>query len=365
MKKKALFALRVCGWLIIALVTLEVCARIEDKIRYGAPFFASYSIENLYQYDSLGKYGRPNASYLKWHLNGLGYRGPELRTGTYRIACIGASETFGQFESHGNEWPRQLESILNQRAGDQHYEVVNVSYMGMSLATTVKRFPQILSTVQPRIAVIYPSYTPYIEINHPFDPKSPLPRLTPAQSKAQHFELRLSDRVQTFMKTVLPETLQHWLRAGQTKHDTLAANAMDSLPEQNVQAFKSDLDTLTRQFLANGVQVILVTHANRFGSKLNPADAPYLVDWRKFYPSLKEQGLLDMEHRMSESVRQIGASRSVPVVDAATLIAPGGGNFAEFVHFNDAGAHALATIVADQINRDASTSAANIHITHQ
>jgi len=365
MKKKALFALRVCGWLIIALLTMEVCARTEDKVRYGAPFFSTYNVDNLYQYDSLGKYGRPNASYLKWRLNEVGYRGPALRTGTYRIACVGASETFGQYESQGNEWPRQLESILNQRAGDNHYEVVNVSYMGLSLATTLKRFPQILSTVQPRIAVIYPSYTPYIDINQPFDLRAPLPALTPAQPAPQHFEPRLYARFETFMKTVLPDAFQHWLRAGQTRHDITAVGAMDTLPEQNIQAFKSDLDTLTQQFLANGVQVVLVTHASRFGSKLNPADAPFLVDWRKFYPSLKEQGLLDMEHRMSETVRQIGVSRSVPVVDAATLMAPGAGNFADFVHFNDPGAHALATIVADQINRDANSSTANINITHQ
>ena len=64
-------------------------------------------------------------------------------------------------------------------------------------------------------------------------------------------------------------------------------------------------------------------------------------------------------------VRQVGASRSVSVVDAATLITPGSTNFVEFVHFNDTGALALATIVADQVDRDATLSASNVNMTHQ
>jgi len=351
--------------MVIALVTMEICARIEDKVRYGAPFFSTYNAESIYQYDALGKYGRPNASYLKWHLNELGYRGPALRSGTYRIACMGSSETFGLYESPGEEWPRQLESILNQRAGNDHYEVVDVAYPGLSVATTLKRLPQILSTLHPKMVVVYPSYTPYIEINHPFVPR-PLPQSpAPAKRVSQHFELRLDGRVDTLMKAVLPTAFQHWLRVRQIKHDTRGVKVMDRLPEQNIQAFKSDLDTLTQQLLANGVQVVLVTHANRFGNKLDPGDEPFLGDWRKFFPSLKEQGLLDMEHRMSEAVRQVGASRSVPVVDAATMITPGRSHFVEFVHFNDAGAQALATIVADQVDHDATSSVSNVNTAHQ
>src|SRR5690242_2255602 len=96
--KAALLAGR---WLLSGLLfvfVLEICARTEDAIRYGAPFWGNYSLDSIYQYDEMGKYGRPHASYLKWHLNNEGYRGPELRDHTYRIACIGSSETFGLYE---------------------------------------------------------------------------------------------------------------------------------------------------------------------------------------------------------------------------------------------------------------------------
>jgi hypothetical protein len=351
MRHKAKFGVRVLGWVAIAIVTLELCARTEDKVRYGAPFFGNYSADSLYTYDALGKYGHPNASFQKWHLNEAGYRGPALRDGTYRIACLGSSETFGLYESPGNEWPRQLESILNHSRGSQAYEVIDVAFPGMSLATDIKRLPQIISTLHPKMAVIYPSYTPYIEIDHPFSTQSNIPAATvpPATS---HFEWRIAGRFDTLMKSSLPEGLQHKLRSLQIQHDIRGKTVMERLPEQNVQAFQSDLDSLTTQLLSSGVQVVLVTHANRFGPILNPADRPILTDWRKFFPTLQEDGLLDMERRMSGAVRQVGQTHNVPVVDAAALIAPGRGDFAEFVHFTDAGANALATIVAAQIQRE-------------
>jgi hypothetical protein len=101
------------------------------------------------------------------------------------------------------------------------------------------------------------------------------------------------------------------------------------------------------------VQVVLVTHASRFGTgEVRPEDRGYLASWHKFYPDLEAEGLLDLERRMSVAVREVGAREGVPVVDAATRIEPGGKNFAEFVHFTDAGAGALATLVADQIDAE-------------
>lgn len=54
-REKAVWAVRLCGWMVIALVTLELCARTEDKVRYGASFWGNYSLESLYTYDGLGK----------------------------------------------------------------------------------------------------------------------------------------------------------------------------------------------------------------------------------------------------------------------------------------------------------------------
>jgi lysophospholipase L1-like esterase len=356
MRDKAKLALRVVGWLVLAGLTLEVCARTEDKLRYGASWFGNYSIDTLYQNTPLGKFGRPNSSYLKWHLNEVGFRGPALRTGTYRILCMGSSETFGMYESPDREWPRRLEEMLNQDTSARRYEVIDSAYPGMSIATNLRRLPQTLSTLNPKMVVIYPSYTPYIEINHPLDLQAES-TTKPVPPRKDHFEWRIGGRFDTLMKDSLPESVQSRLRAWQIKRAARAGETMDRLPDQNVQAFQADLDALTQQLHSQGVQVVLVTHANRFGSNVNPDERPFLIAWRKFFPTLKEGGFLDMEHRMSDAVRQVGAARGVPVVDAASLVAPGKTNFVEFVHFTDAGATALASAVSAEIKQEASSGA--------
>ena len=92
----------ICLLTIMAMLVLsEFAAREADKITYSAPFWGDYSLDTLFTVDELGKRGRPNASYEKWRLNEAGYRGPALRSNTYRIVCLGSSETFGLYEKDG------------------------------------------------------------------------------------------------------------------------------------------------------------------------------------------------------------------------------------------------------------------------
>ena len=352
MPRKLLLAARLFLWLILAGLPLELCARTEDALRYHAPFFGNYSMDSLYRFDELGKYGRPQSSYLKWHLNEFGYRGPSLRNGTYRIAALGSSETFGLYESEQKEWPRQLETRLDQDDPSTHYEVVDVAYPGLTVGTALRRLPQMLHAVHPKMVVIYPSYAPYIEISKPVAwPVAPIvhPRLLP---ETTHFQWRIAPRIENFFKTTLPESVQSRMRSWQIRRDPNSIRPIPTLPQQNILAFQADLDHLVTDLQSRGIAVVLVTHATRFGTgPVDPADAPYLTDWRKFYPQIEESGLLDMERRMSAATRQVARAHNLPLVDAANLIPPGRASFFEFVHFNDAGAKTLANLVASQIEQ--------------
>jgi lysophospholipase L1-like esterase len=341
---KALFSARIVGWSLLAIATLELCARTEDKLRYGAPFAGSYTIESLYGYDATGKHGLPNASYLKWKLNAEGFRGPSLQQGKYRIICIGASETFGIYESPGREWPRQVEEKLNEGIPSRPYEVVNTAYPGMSVGYSRKLLPGTLAKLHPQLAIIYPMYAAYIR----WDPARDK---APAVAPQKHFQLRVAARVKTFLEASLPPSVlsaaDHLAIKLQTRH----ARIMDRLPAANVETFSADLNQLVADLQNAGVDVILVTHASRFGSTPQPGDQQYLTDWRATYPQLREAGFLDMERRMTVALKQVGTTRNVPIVDAASLIEPGSKNFADFVHFTDAGADALSTLVAQQVEQ--------------
>ena len=94
---------------------------------------------------------------------------------------------------------------------------------------------------------------------------------------------------------------------------------------------------------------MLVTHATRFGERVEPDERPVLIAWRKFYPILAEDGFLDMEQRLNDVIRETAAEHQVLLVDAAHLMPHGPRYFAEFVHFTDAGARQMAILIADHL----------------
>ncbi|HEX2574682.1 MAG TPA: SGNH/GDSL hydrolase family protein [Polyangia bacterium] len=325
---------------VVALVTWEVCARLDDVVTAGAPFFGPYDNSVLYTSDALGMRGRPHARYLKWHLNSLGYRGPELPERGVRVVCLGSSETFGLYETADQEYPRQLEARLNQRAGEGAYAVLNAAYPGMSMLTSGRRLPELLDRVKPQIVVIYPSFTGYIE---PPDPKA-VPR-PPKPSRLP----RIAARMETVLRAALPERLQAAVRRWQIEREARHLQVMERLPEENVARFRVDLEAVVDMVRARGGRVVLVTHATRFGARVAPEEESVLVAWRKFYPVLAPGGFLDMEERMNAVVRDVSKERGLGLADAARRMPTGGRYFAEFVHFTDEGASRLAELVAEAV----------------
>ena len=330
--------------ILLGLGTLELCARLDDWVMESASFWRNYNHASLYFFDSLGMRGKPFGRYAKWRLNSAGYRGPEMRPGTFRIACIGSSETFGLYEDPGKEWPRQLEQVLSERLGNGRFEVVNTSYPGMAITTARRRLDGMIAAVHPRVAIIYPSVAPYIFEGVAF------PSGDPAPPPPEPFEFRLAARVETIAKQILPDLIQHRFREWQLRRAIAwAPHPMDRIPQSHVDKFRSHLDDLVLDLRGRGVEPVLVTHATRFGGHVSPSERRLLGYWRRFYPQLREDGFLDMEQRLNDALRGVAAARGMRLVDAAQKVPPGPRYFAEFVHFTNEGAHALASLIADAI----------------
>lgn len=327
---------------------LEVCARVDDALTYGAPMWEPYNRRILEMQDAIGPRGRPNARFRKWQLNSLGYRGPELVSGTVRIACIGASETFGLYEAAGQEWPRQLEQELNERTGRNVFQVVNVAVAGQSVATSILRVPEIVDAIHPSYALIYPSTAFYIApppLREGPAPDKPV-RVDAGPARAP-LELRIIERVRNLSKQALPPVVQTTLRRREIEAAASRQAVMDRVPEENVIRFRTDLAKLVTALRDNGVEPILVTHATVFGSAVSDSTRDYLTAWRMFYPMLREEGFLDMERRMNDAIRELGRRERLVVIDVTGQIPPGREYFADFVHFTTAGAAVMAARVAD------------------
>ncbi len=343
--KIAILFVRLCAGLLIFLAVLEVCARVDDYLTYDAPLWSSYSIDGLYTQDQLGKRGKPYGRYKKWQLNSLGYRDPELRPGTTRIVCLGASETFGLYESAGEEYPRQLERDLNARAGGNDFQVVNAAYAGQTVATASLRVPEILEKVNPRVVIIYPAPTEYIWLRW-LGPAVPAKSALVVAGKSPKFELRVAENLRVAAKSMLPGFLQTGVREYQIARAAVRYKLMDRLPEENIARLRSDVAHLVGLLKVRGVEPVLVTHATVFGKQLSPNDRELLIAWRKFYPMLREEGFLDMELRMNDAMRSVAAEEQVTLVDAAREIPSDPKYFADFSHFTDMGASLMAAKLA-------------------
>ncbi len=340
---------RWCLGLVVFVVVLEVCARVDDVVTYGAPFWGPYNDEMLLQRDSIGKWGKPGARYAKWQLNSLGYRGPELRAGSVRILTMGASETFGLYEAPGEEYPRQLERDLNAWAGKDLFQVVNVAFAGETLPTSILRVPQIIGEIHPSYALIYPDLSSYIWMSIKAEKSTAKPTTADATQNERRFDSRLSGRVENLLKQTLPIAIQDELRKISMRREIASRHyvILDRLPEDRIDHFRRDLQALLAALREHDVQPVLLTHATIFSNPLTESDRISLTHWRKIYPMLKEEGFLDMERRMNDVIRQTAAEEQLPLIDVENEIPHGPKYFADFVHFTTYGAGVMASILAN------------------
>jgi lysophospholipase L1-like esterase len=340
---------RLAAITVLAAVTLELCARLDDYIREGAPLAGVYSIANLFEFDAIGQKGRPGARFGKWRMNSLGFRGPEPAPNRQIILAAGSSETFGQYESEGKQWPEQLAQRIEARRPGA-YTVINTALAGETLPTTLKRLPGHLQRLKPAAVILYPSLAHYLQL--PFIPPYSGPPPTP------RFALRIQGRAETLLKASLPEFVQAFLRARQIDREAaLYQPPASNMPPALQQRFAADLAQAISIIRAHGATPVVVSHVHRFGKAVSPEERYMLLTWRRFYPMLAEEAFLPMEETMNSILRQTAAAQGVRIVDPVPTMPTGPRYFADFVHFTDEGAAAFSNLVFNGISDCLDTAA--------
>ncbi|HEV8215545.1 MAG TPA: hypothetical protein VGP95_06915 [Gemmatimonadaceae bacterium] len=357
------------GWLLIVLsfvCVVEIACRVEDWVMYRMPVVSRYrSLDDLVVRDATGMHGRPNAQFEKWTMNDLGMRGPAASIkpvpGSLRVIAVGASETFGLYESPQKEYPRQLEDSLNVRlsrsgcaeSAIEHFEVLNAAFAGMGLPTIEQDVRKRLAPLDPKIIVIYPSPPNYLDELAPVAarPDSSTRASQPA-SLWRALYPRAVARLREQLKQVLPEIVKTRLRARQTRA-MVAAHPPDwrfaTVPAERLTQYDADLRKLIGTVRAVGATPVLVTHANKFWGRPT-ADGPMLVAWEKFYPRATGETIIALDSAARDATLRAGSDSGVVTVDAArTLRSAPLGAFADFVHFTDFGASLMAGAVSDGV----------------
>lgn len=331
---------------VLFVVVLELCARVDDWLTWDAPFWGHYSHSMLRVVDELGPHSRPGARFEKWRVNSHGFRGPETTMekpeGIIRIVVIGASETFGLYESPGMEFPAQMQQMLDV-AEPGRYEILNAGCAGMTLPRFTHYFRVWLRKFKPDIAVIYPTPASYVHRDAPVTETAT--RQGPPRKLPEN--IRLKGKTKIVLKRLLPaltpkvreRRLAAFLR-GQA-----AGFVWEQPPPERVALFKEHFAALVQEIQGSGTRIILATHAHRFPrdrEAWSETDEMLMTVWRAYHPRATVKCLLAMEDTANGIVTEFGRRLGIPVVDVASAVPRKPENFVDFSHFTDRSAQIVA-----------------------
>ena len=350
-------------WFALVLLfgfTLEASARTEDWVRYRTPFFSPFRDQSeLVIRDRDGAHGRPGARYMKWAINNLGMRGPDAPAlkpdGVIRVIMVGASETFGLYESQDREFPRQLaDSLGAASAGNaclesagRRFEVLNAALPGMSLPTIEQDVRMRLARLRADVIVAYPTPVQYLAST----PPAPAVLDSTAEPLAipwtRGLYPRIADRIRGQFKEILPAAVQTAVRRWQTTRSTRERPAgwtFVAPPPDRLAMYDRDLRRLIGTIRGIGAVPVLATHANAFAAGARH-DTTLMVMWGRFYPRATGSTIIEFDSLGRLITLRAARDSGVRVVDLPSSMKDRA-LFKDYAHFTDAGsAHVAAALL--------------------
>lgn len=343
--KMAMGLLRAVALLALSLLGVELGARLEDLARFGTPLTSgASSLQDLLTRDSLGVHARPGAVYRQFRINSLGFRGPEVKPAEPHaqplVITSGASETFGLYESRGQEWPAQLAESLRVRCGDRGVTVLNAAFAGMSLPTVIQDVRLRVLPMHPRVIAYYLSPEFYLYRAVP----RPTPPLAGPVRPASAWRSRAYPRLRDAVKRAVPVGILDALRRVRVKGLRAAGETpFPSLPRDRLDSLEGHLRVLVGEVRAGGSQIVLGVHQDRFADTAAAAERRWLRAWEGQVPKATGRLLLAFDSLAAARVRKVAADSGVGVFDPALASrADRAALFADFSHLTDRGAAILA-----------------------
>ncbi len=329
--------------LLIVPPAFEAAVRVDDFVRFGVPLTSgATNIMDLRMDDSLGRHGRPSTAWRKFHMNALGFRGPEVSAEALRSRAIvvtaGASETFGLYETERREWPRQLEDSLARICPAAPPVVLNTAFAGMSLPTVMQDLELRVFPLKPRVVIYYPQSTVYLFGRTPF----PAPR-TNRSPPLSPWSLRSFMRLRESVKKIVPEWVVDRNRERQAAEELGNDTRFATLPIERLDSLEANLRDLVGRVRRSGAQLALVIPQERVGDTTIVSELRWLRAMEAVNPKASGAMILTFADSAEVRIRRVAADSGVRLIDPPY---PEGaermGFFADPQHFTDRGAARLA-----------------------
>jgi lysophospholipase L1-like esterase len=325
-----------------------------------------YSI--LLEEDSSGIiHNVPNAKYEKWEINSLGFRGEEInlekREEQIRIICLGASESFGLYESPNKEWPSQLGEMLKNRFPKA--EVVNASVIGLNFKKRKDYVEKYVFPLKPDIMIIFNQRfvlfikdfirgvekTDLVNKVKEIGMKNPI-KILLSQGKAL---TKLDKTIERWLPKSLSTAIRMWrlrekIRRKEKRH-LIHQEPMDEVPENIVLEYEKDLRLFIHYLKENHIIPVLSTYPSLITPFNKDVHKHLLLATRHIYCiELSENGLMDASRKLNDAVRRVAEEHHLPFVDNDRLIPKTLEYFGDNFHYTNKGAEFIAKNFCDLLN---------------
>lgn len=358
--RMGILTLKVVFFVIVFAASLELCARVDDWLRYDAPLLQKYSSELLKGRDVAGKfnYNLPHAAFEKWRHNSLGFRGPEVgvnkRQGITRVVCVGSSESYGLYESAGKEWPAQLQTLVSSR-----YEVVNASVVGLSLNSFSSYLEKHVFPLHPDIVILVVNPIFYVtgqtraelKKNSPEQAATTAPQATSVKQRVlAHLRIlpKLKQVVKQAVSTACPDTFKRYqikstfTQVQEQERSLAGRKPLGTVPPAYVEEFKEELTRTVESIRSHRARVILTSYPALISRDNLSVYPEIFLDNRRFCIELSLTGMLDVFTRFNEATARVSRELGVTYVDTHQAMPKSTVFFGDNVHYTDKGARLFA-----------------------
>jgi lysophospholipase L1-like esterase len=300
----------------------------------------------------------PNKRYWRWEINELNFRGRaielEKKKSQIRIVCLGASETFGYYESKGKEWPSQLGKILKDKF--PRVEVINVSGKGLYPTHKKEFVKKYILPLQPDILILY--HHRFIRfLRDQMRGITGEKRAKKANKKTTRNPVEfLSAHMRYFFENEQGEKryLPKWLSERNAlrkllrkikkreKKFLVEKEPLDEVPEHLVVAYERNLRVFIDYLKENNIILVLSTHPF-LTTESNKDKYHYeLLHTRQSCVELSEQGMINALTKHNEMLRRIAQEHHFFCIDNDHLIPKTKEYFIDNFHYTDKGAEVIA-----------------------
>jgi lysophospholipase L1-like esterase len=288
-----------------------------------------------------------------------------------RIATIGASTTANVCLSFEENWPGQLERMVQEALPGKKVRVINASVPGFDTAQSIGNLALRVMPFKPDLVIVYHAYN---DFKAAADPATFLPDYSHAHKTPFGYHekpsilIRFLDHSMFYART--RNSYRNYREQAEaldsTEKTAKAEGRMAQVPEQALRTFEEHFRTLVAISRGGNAKVVLSSFATLYDpeldyskpqsfQKLSPLQKNDVSSLLRFTPNLTFAATMAAFRQYNDVLHKVASDEQTGWVDNASLVPHEDKFFVDRVHFSADGANRMAQnflpVVLKMLNR--------------